>query len=156
MSRSVPSASEAQATYAATLFDQWSQLGLKDVVISPGSRSTPLALAASPKGDVVFSGDHLGVGILWDFATGREIRRFEGHHSSISAAVISADGTRVITGEAFALLHHEQIPAGAFSFGALNEGRAGAPQRQASYGLVDRKTDAAKSPSQISAQVEES
>ena len=47
MSRSVPSASEAQATFAATLFDHWSQLGLTDVVISPGSRSTPLALAAS-------------------------------------------------------------------------------------------------------------
>jgi 2-succinyl-5-enolpyruvyl-6-hydroxy-3-cyclohexene-1-carboxylate synthase len=47
LSRSVPSASEAQATFAATLFDHWSQLGLSDVVISPGSRSTPLALAAS-------------------------------------------------------------------------------------------------------------
>ena len=47
MSRSVPSASEAQATFAATLFDHWSQRGLKDVVISPGSRSTPLALAAA-------------------------------------------------------------------------------------------------------------
>jgi len=47
LSRSVPSASEAQATFAATLFDHWSQLGLTDVVISPGSRSTPLALAAA-------------------------------------------------------------------------------------------------------------
>jgi 2-succinyl-5-enolpyruvyl-6-hydroxy-3-cyclohexene-1-carboxylate synthase len=47
LSRSVPSASEAQATFAATLFDHWSQRGLVDVVISPGSRSTPLALAAS-------------------------------------------------------------------------------------------------------------
>ncbi|HTT59118.1 MAG TPA: 2-succinyl-5-enolpyruvyl-6-hydroxy-3-cyclohexene-1-carboxylic-acid synthase, partial [Acidimicrobiales bacterium] len=46
MSRSVPSASEAQATFCATLFDQWAQLGLSDVVISPGSRSTPLVLAA--------------------------------------------------------------------------------------------------------------
>jgi 2-succinyl-5-enolpyruvyl-6-hydroxy-3-cyclohexene-1-carboxylate synthase len=47
LSRSVPSASEAQATFAATLFDQWSRRGLRDVVLSPGSRSTPLALAAA-------------------------------------------------------------------------------------------------------------
>jgi 2-succinyl-5-enolpyruvyl-6-hydroxy-3-cyclohexene-1-carboxylate synthase len=47
LSRSVPSASEAQATFCATLFDQWAQLGLSDVVISPGSRSTPLVLAAA-------------------------------------------------------------------------------------------------------------
>ena len=47
LSRSVPSASEAQATFCATLFDQWAQLGLTDVVISPGSRSTPLVLAAA-------------------------------------------------------------------------------------------------------------
>jgi 2-succinyl-5-enolpyruvyl-6-hydroxy-3-cyclohexene-1-carboxylate synthase len=52
LSRSVPSASEAQATFAATLFDQWSRRGLLDVVISPGSRSTPLALAAAALDDV--------------------------------------------------------------------------------------------------------
>ncbi len=36
-----------QATFAATLFDEWRRAGLTDVVLAPGSRSTPLALAAA-------------------------------------------------------------------------------------------------------------
>lgn len=36
-----------QATYVATLVDEWCRLGLSDVVICPGSRSTPLTLAFS-------------------------------------------------------------------------------------------------------------
>lgn len=52
MSGSVPSASEAQATFAATLFDEWIHLGLRDVVLSPGSRSTPLVLAAAARAEL--------------------------------------------------------------------------------------------------------
>jgi 2-succinyl-5-enolpyruvyl-6-hydroxy-3-cyclohexene-1-carboxylate synthase len=46
---SVPSPSEVQATFAATLFDEWIELGLRDVVVCPGSRSTPLALACAER-----------------------------------------------------------------------------------------------------------
>lgn len=36
---------DTAATFAATLVDEWVGLGLSDVVICPGSRSTPMALA---------------------------------------------------------------------------------------------------------------
>lgn len=45
LTKSVPSPSAVQATYAATLVDEWVRRGLRDVVICPGSRSTPLAAA---------------------------------------------------------------------------------------------------------------
>lgn len=39
------SPADVTATYCATLVDEWRRMGLTDAVISPGSRSTPMALA---------------------------------------------------------------------------------------------------------------
>ncbi|HEY5091776.1 MAG TPA: 2-succinyl-5-enolpyruvyl-6-hydroxy-3-cyclohexene-1-carboxylic-acid synthase [Acidimicrobiales bacterium] len=52
MQPSVPSPSQVQATFAATLFDEWIALGLRDVVVCPGSRSTPLALACVERAEL--------------------------------------------------------------------------------------------------------
>jgi 2-succinyl-5-enolpyruvyl-6-hydroxy-3-cyclohexene-1-carboxylate synthase len=52
LQESVPSPNDVQATYAATLFDEWYRLGLRDVVVCPGSRSTPLALASAERGEL--------------------------------------------------------------------------------------------------------
>jgi 2-succinyl-5-enolpyruvyl-6-hydroxy-3-cyclohexene-1-carboxylate synthase len=49
---SVSSASATQATFCATIVDEWVRSGLTDVVICPGSRSTPLTLALSSRQEV--------------------------------------------------------------------------------------------------------
>jgi 2-succinyl-5-enolpyruvyl-6-hydroxy-3-cyclohexene-1-carboxylate synthase len=40
-----PAPEDVQATYCATLVDEWIRLGVRRAVIAPGSRSTPMALA---------------------------------------------------------------------------------------------------------------
>src|SRR4029453_4115879 len=44
-----PAPADAQATFAATLVDEWVRCGLRHAVVCPGSRSTPLALALSER-----------------------------------------------------------------------------------------------------------
>ena len=43
---------DVQATFCATLVDQWVRMGLRSVVVAPGSRSTPMALALAEREDL--------------------------------------------------------------------------------------------------------
>ena len=49
---SVVSESDIQATFCATVVDEWIALGMTHAVICPGSRSTPLALALAARPEV--------------------------------------------------------------------------------------------------------
>jgi 2-succinyl-5-enolpyruvyl-6-hydroxy-3-cyclohexene-1-carboxylate synthase len=75
-----------QATYAATLFDEWIRLGLRDVVLCPGSRSTPLALACTSRSElsVHVRIDERGAGF---FALGRALATRE------PVAIVVTSGT---------------------------------------------------------------
>ena len=43
---------DVQATFCATLVDQWLRLGVRHAVVAPGSRSTPMALALAARSEM--------------------------------------------------------------------------------------------------------
>jgi 2-succinyl-5-enolpyruvyl-6-hydroxy-3-cyclohexene-1-carboxylate synthase len=49
---------DTQATFAATLVDEWVRGGVRDAVVCPGSRSTPAALALADNGDIAVHVHH--------------------------------------------------------------------------------------------------
>lgn len=53
-----PHAGDVAATFCATLVDQWVRMGMRHAVVSPGSRSTPLALAVTADDRVTVSVHH--------------------------------------------------------------------------------------------------
>ena len=44
-----PAPHDVQATFCATLIDEWIRLGVEHAVVAPGSRSTPLAVAIADR-----------------------------------------------------------------------------------------------------------
>ena len=47
-----PAPQDVQATFCATLVDEWVRHGLRTAILAPGSRSTPMALALADRSDV--------------------------------------------------------------------------------------------------------
>jgi len=53
-----PAPAAVQATFAATLVDEWLRCGIRHAVVCPGSRSTPLALALSERPEITLQVHH--------------------------------------------------------------------------------------------------
>jgi 2-succinyl-5-enolpyruvyl-6-hydroxy-3-cyclohexene-1-carboxylate synthase len=99
VSRPTASPADVQATFAATLVDEWLRCGVRHAVVCPGSRSTPLALALSERPEVALQVHHdersgaflaLGLGL----ATGRPavVLTTSGTAAAeLHAAVVEAD-----------------------------------------------------------------
>lgn len=52
MTVGVPRPQDVQATFCATLVDEWVHVGVRHAVIAPGSRSTPMALALTERSEI--------------------------------------------------------------------------------------------------------
>jgi 2-succinyl-5-enolpyruvyl-6-hydroxy-3-cyclohexene-1-carboxylate synthase len=107
----VSDAAVTQATFCATLVDEWARAGLRLAVLAPGSRSTPLALAltSDPRFDVQVHHDErcagfvaLGAGLATGVpavvlctsgtaATHLHGAVVEAHHAGVPLVVVTAD-----------------------------------------------------------------
>ena len=77
---------DLQATFCATVVDQWVRLGMRHAVIAPGSRSTPMALALATRTE-------LSVQIVHDERSAAFIALGIGIASRVPAALLCTSGT---------------------------------------------------------------
>jgi 2-succinyl-5-enolpyruvyl-6-hydroxy-3-cyclohexene-1-carboxylate synthase len=101
---STPPAEDVQATFVATLVDEWIRHGLRHAVVCPGSRNTPLAVCLADRPDLALHVHHdersagflaLGLGM----ATGR------------AAVVVTTSGTAAVElHPAVVEAHHAGVP----------------------------------------------
>ncbi len=77
---------DVQATFCATLVDQWVRMGLRHAVVAPGSRSTPMALALAARTD-------LSLQIAHDERSAAFIALGIGMATRVPAALLCTSGT---------------------------------------------------------------
>lgn len=76
----------AQATFCATLVDEWVRRGLAHAVIAPGSRSTPMALALAAR-------EELRIHVLHDERSAAFVALGIGSVAGVPAALLCTSGT---------------------------------------------------------------
>ena len=79
-------AADVQATFCATLVDQWVRMGMRQAVIAPGSRSTPMALALAGRADI-------GVHVVHDERSAAFVALGIGLATRVPAALLCTSGT---------------------------------------------------------------
>ncbi|MEI7546875.1 MAG: 2-succinyl-5-enolpyruvyl-6-hydroxy-3-cyclohexene-1-carboxylic-acid synthase [Actinomycetota bacterium] len=77
---------DVQATFCATLADQWVHMGLRTAIIAPGSRSTPMALALAARAD-------LDVQVMLDERSAAFAALGVGLATGVPAALLCTSGT---------------------------------------------------------------
>ncbi|NLA37259.1 MAG: 2-succinyl-5-enolpyruvyl-6-hydroxy-3-cyclohexene-1-carboxylic-acid synthase [Actinobacteria bacterium] len=91
-------------TFAATLADQWARLGVRHAVVSPGSRSTPLALAVASHPDLTTHVHH-------DERSASFLALGIGLQSGVPAVLICTSGTAAAEFHAAVIeAHHANVP----------------------------------------------
>jgi 2-succinyl-5-enolpyruvyl-6-hydroxy-3-cyclohexene-1-carboxylate synthase len=80
---------DVQATFVATLVDEWIRRGVRHAVVCPGSRSTPLALALADR-------DEIDIQVHHDERSGAFVALGIGAATGVPAVVVTTSGTAAV------------------------------------------------------------
>ncbi len=83
---------------AAQVLSAQDAVSRPELVLQRGHSDSIHAVAFSPDGKRAISGGSDNAIILWDLASGKEIRQFRGHGESVKTLAFSPDGRQVLSG----------------------------------------------------------